>query len=132
MTQVKRFGVSMQADLLRDFDLYIKGKGYPTRSKAIEDIVRDELKKESLVSGRTGMGAVVLVYDHHKREVVARLTDIQHDYSSLVVCNQHVHLDHDNCMEIIVIRGSQKEMQKFTDKMKSQKGVKFASLTVAA
>ncbi len=131
MTKIKRFGVSLNEKLLKDFDSLIKIKGYPTRSKAIEDIIREKLKEDALAKGKKGTGAVILVYDHHRRELIAKLTDIQHDYSSLVICNQHIHLDHHNCMEIIVVRGTREKMQEFTDRLKSQKGVKFGSLTVA-
>ena len=132
MSQVRRFGVSMDRELIGEFDIFVKKKGYPTRSKAIEDIIREELKKDSIESGRTGSGAVVLVYNHHKRELVSTLTDIQHKFNGLVVCNQHVHLDHNICMEVIVVKGRMKEMQNLVDRLKSQKGVKFGSLTVAA
>ncbi|MBN2407640.1 MAG: nickel-responsive transcriptional regulator NikR [Elusimicrobia bacterium] len=132
MAKIKRFGVSLNDEVLKDFDSLIKRKGYPTRSKAIEDIIREELKKESLVSGNKGTGAIMLVYDHHKRELVAKLTDIQHDYHDLVICNQHIHLDHHNCMEVIVIKGNQRQMQELSDELGAQKGVKSATLTIAS
>ena len=118
--------------VVNDFDSFVNRKGYPTRSKAIEDIIREELKRESLIKGHKGTGAIILVYDHHKRELVAKLTDIQHDFHGLVICNQHIHLDHYNCMEIIVVKGSQRQMQELADKLKSQKGVKSASLSIAS
>ena len=111
MSKTVRFGVSIQDDLLSQFDAHISKKGYPTRSKAIEDVIREELKRESLIKGHRGTGSIILVYDHHKRELVAKLTDIQHDFHNLVICNQHIHLDHHNCMEIVVVKGKQKEMQ---------------------
>lgn len=131
MSKVKRFGVSISDDLMQQFDAFVDKKGYPTRSKAIEDIIRESLKKEALKAGKKGTGAIILVYDHHKRELVGKLTDIQHDYHNLVICNQHIHLSHHNCMEIIMVKGSQKQMQGLTDKLKAQKGVKFASLSIA-
>jgi len=132
MTNIKRFGVSIKENLLKEFDAFIRRRKYPTRSKAIEDIIREELKRDSIARGGKGTGAVILVYDHHKRELVSKLTDIQHDFHGMVICNQHIHLDHHNCMEVIVVKGSLKEMQGLADKMKSQKGVKFGSLMVAA
>lgn len=132
MAEVKRFGVSVKEGLLKEFDSLVKRKGYPTRSKAIEDIIREKLKEESLAGGKKGTGAVILVYDHHKRQLVSTLTDIQHDFSGLVICTQHVHLNHHNCMEIIVVRGTQEKMQELADKLRSQKGVKSGSLTVAS
>ena len=88
MGKIVRFGVSIKEDLLQTFDAYVGRKGYPTRSKAIADLVREELKRESLTTGDRGTGAIILVYDHHKRALVSRLTDIQHDYHDLVICNE--------------------------------------------
>ncbi len=131
MSKIKRFGVSISEDLLKEFDTFINKKGYPTRSKAIEDIFRETLKRESIRTGRKGTGAIILVYDHHKRELVSKLTDIQHDFHNLVICNQHIHLDHYNCMEIIVVKGTYKQMQELADKLQSAKGVKHGSLSIA-
>ena len=131
MSKIKRFGVSLSSDLLNQFDAFIQKKGYPTRSKAIEDVMRETLKNESLSLGENGTGAIVIVYDHHKRELVSTLTDIQHDYYNLVICNQHIHLDHHNCMEVIVVKGTYNQMQTLTDKIQSTKGVKSASLNIA-
>jgi CopG family nickel-responsive transcriptional regulator len=131
MHKIKRFGVSILDNLLEQFDSYINKKGYQTRSKAIEDLIREALKKESLRSGKQGSGAIVLVYDHHKRELVSKLTDIQHDYHKLVICNQHVHLEHHNCMEIIVVKGTFAQMQELADTLQSTKGVKSAELSIA-
>lgn len=131
MSKIKRFGVSISEDLLKEFDTFINKKGYPTRSKAIEDIFRETLKKESIRTGKKGTGAIILAYDHHKRELVSKLTDIQHDFHNLVICNQHIHLDHYNCMEIIVVKGTYKQMQELADKLQSAKGVKHGSLSIA-
>jgi CopG family nickel-responsive transcriptional regulator len=132
MSKIKRFSVSIKESLLKDFDSFVKRRKYPTRSKAVEDIIREALKGESFEKGRQGTGAVILVYDHHRRELVSRLTDIQHDFHGHVICNQHIHLDHDNCMEVIVVKGKEGQLRELADKLKSQKGVKFGSLTVVS
>ena len=131
MTDIKRLSVSIKNSLLKDFDSFIKRKKYPTRSKAVEDIIREELKRDSLIKGKKGTGAIVIVYDHHKRELVSRLTDIQHDFHGMVICNQHIHLDHHNCMEVIVVKGNHDQMQALTNKLKAAKGVKYGSLNIA-
>jgi CopG family nickel-responsive transcriptional regulator len=131
MSRIKRFGVSISEDLLKEFDTFINKKGYPTRSKAIEDIFRETLKRESIRTGKKGTGAIILVYDHHKRELVSKLIDIQHDFHNLVICNQHIHLDHYKCMEIIVVKGTYEQMQELADKLQSAKGVKHGSLSIA-
>lgn len=132
MSKITRFGVSVDKDVLNSFDRIIKKKGYPTRSKAIEDLIREELKKESIKKGEKGSGALILVYDHHRRELTGKLTDIQHNYDDIIVCNQHVHLTHHNCMEVIVVKGTNKEMKELSDRLKSCKGVKHVSLTIAS
>ena len=131
MTRIKRFGVSLSSDLLCKFDAYIQKKGYPTRSKAIEDVMIETLKNETLIHGGNGTGAIIIVYDHHKRELVSKLTNIQHDFHDSVICSQHIHLDHHNCMEIIVVKGTFIQMQILTDKIQATKGVKSASLNLA-
>ena len=131
MSKIKRFGVSISSDLLDRFDALIQKKGYPTRSKAIEDVMRETVKNESLSLGKNGTGVIIIVYDHHKRELISKLTNIQHDFHNLVICNQHIHLDHHNCMETIVVKGTYNQMQNLTDKIQSTKGVKSASLSIA-
>ena len=132
MGKIKRFSISIKENLLREFDSYLQRRKYPTRSKAIEDLIRNELKKDVFERGKKGAGALIVVYDHHKRELTAKLTGIQHGFSSIIICSQHVHLDHRNCMEIIVLKGTREDMQELKDKLKTQKGVKFASLNLAA
>ena len=82
-------------------------------------------------SGREVAGAIVLVYDHHRRELVNKLTDTQHDFHEMVISNQHVHLDHHNCLETIVVKGNPKKVEELANKLKSIKGVKYGTLTAA-
>ena len=131
MSKITRFGVSLPDELLQRFDRFLAKKENPTRSKAIADIIREELKKDSLTTGKQGTGAILLVYDHHKRELVNTLTNIQHQFHHMVICNQHIHLDHHDCLEIIVIKGIQNEMVKLTNTLKSVKGVKYGALNIA-
>jgi len=131
MTELKRFSVSLKKNLLEKFDRHIKTKNYPTRSKAISDLICKELVKDEWIKGRMVAGAVILVYDHHRRDIVNKLTDIQHDYHEIIISSQHVHLDHHNCFEIVIVRGQPEKIQSLANKLKSAKGVKFASLTPA-
>ncbi len=131
MAELKRFGISADKYLVEKFDDYVKRRGYSTRSKAIEDIIRDSLKKEAVSADKKANGAIIVVYNHHKRNLVSKIVEIQHGFHGVAICNQHIHLDHNNCMEIIIVKGTGKEMQHLTNKLRSQKGVKFASLTVA-
>jgi len=125
-----RFGVSLEGELLRKFDAFIGSEGYSNRSKAIADLIRKEFVADVFARGGAVAGAVTLVYDHHKREVVNRLLDIQHDHGGIIISSQHVHLDHDNCLEIIAVKGQGAKVRALADSLKSVKGVKHATLSV--
>jgi len=131
MGDLVRFGVSLEKELLAKFDKHIKEKNYPTRSKAIGDLIRENLVKREWIKGKEVVGAITLVYNHHKRELVNRLTDVEHDFRQLIVSSQHIHLDEDNCLEIVVVKGKPKEVDKLAYSLKSTKGVKHGSLTMA-
>ncbi|MFH0774336.1 MAG: nickel-responsive transcriptional regulator NikR [bacterium] len=125
-----RFGVSLEDVLLVNFDDYIKEKGYPTRSKAISDLIREALVKEEWRGQENVAGAVTLIYDHHRRELVNKLTDIQHDFYKIIISSQHAHLDHNNCLEVVVVKGDPEEIKKLANRLKSTKGVKHSVLTM--
>jgi len=126
-----RFGVSIEKGLLAKFDKHIRDENYPTRSKAIGDLIRESLVKKEWIEGREVVGAITLVYNHHKRELVNRLTDVQHDFHQLIISSQHVHLDRDNCVEIVVAEGKPKDVEELAYRLKSTKGVKHGSLSMA-
>ncbi len=131
MSYIVRFGVSLEKELLEKFDILIKEKKYPNRSEAIRDLIRENLVKREWVEGKEVAGAITLVFDHHKRDLVNNLTDIQHDFHTLIISSQHIHLDHDNCLEIIVVRGKPTEVRELADKLKAAKGVKYGFLSIA-
>ena len=131
MSEIVRFGVSLEKELLEKFDILIKEKKYPNRSEAIRDLIRENLVKREWVEGKEVAGAITLVFDHHKRDLVNNLTDIQHDFHQLIISSQHIHLDHDNCFEIIVVRGKPIEVSELADKLRATKGVKYGSLSIA-
>lgn len=130
MKKIKRFGVSIESRLLEQFDSYIAVNDYENRSEAIRDLIRSQLVEEEWAKTNEDVaGAIVIVYDHHKREVVDKLLDIQHDFHEFIISSQHIHLDHDNCLEIIVVRGKMVHVNDLAIKLKSIKGVKHTSLT---
>jgi CopG family nickel-responsive transcriptional regulator len=131
MSEIVRFGVSLEKELLEKFDILIKEKKYPNRSEAIRDLIRENLVRREWVEGKEVAGAITLVFDHHKRDLVNILTDIQHDFHQLIISSQHIHLDHDNCFEIIVVRGKPIEVSELADKLRATKGVKYGSLSIA-
>ncbi len=132
MSNLVRFGVSLEKELLQKFDKRIREKNYTNRSEAIRDLIREDLIKKEWQEGKEVTGSISLVYNHHKRELANFLIDIQHDYHGIILSTQHIHLDHDNCLEIIVIRGKPKEIEDLYGKLKSAKGVKhggFSTMT---
>ncbi|NLH49473.1 MAG: nickel-responsive transcriptional regulator NikR [Myxococcales bacterium] len=130
---VSRIGVSLPPDLLAEFDGYLEGKGYETRSKAIADLMREALLREEWSSGNPEViGAVTIVYDHHTRGLSDRLTEIQHDHFAQIVSTTHIHLDHHRCLEIVVLRGKADEVRRLGDRLISSRGVLNGKLVFAA
>lgn len=127
-----RFGVSLPAKLLEDFDKEITRRGYSNRSEAIRDLIRNELVKNEWEnsSGETA-AAVILVYDHHQRGLTERLTEKQHEYYEYIISTMHSHLDHDNCIEVILLRGKAEMIRKIAENLVSQKHVKLGKFVPA-
>ncbi|MDD5135802.1 MAG: nickel-responsive transcriptional regulator NikR [Candidatus Omnitrophica bacterium] len=132
MTGLVRFGISTEKDLLAKFDRLMNDRGYTNRSKAFSDLVRQELVKREWTEGKEVAGAIIMIYDHHKRELVNKLMDIQHDFNKVIMSTQHIHLDHDNCLEIVAIKGTAVEVQKLADILKSVRGVKHTTLGMSS
>ncbi len=123
--KVVRLGVSLPSDLLRPFDRLVKRRGYQSRSEAIRDLIRKTLIEEEWKESASDVaGTLTLVYDHHNRDLPGRLMDIQHDHHDLVVTTQHVHLDHHNCLEVLVLRGPAREIERLADRIIACNGVK--------
>lgn len=133
MSPLERFGVSMPDDLLRAFDDAIAEAGYTTRSEAVRDMARDYLveRRWEQAEGEV-VGTITLVYDHHVHDVEEALTNIQHDAEAQVVCNTHVHLDHHNCIEVVMVRGDATQIRRLADSMITIRGVKHGKLTCTA
>ena len=131
MHELARIGVAIDADLLEKFDKHIAGRGYTNRSEAFRDLIRESLIRESVAEPDADVvGALTLVYDHHVRQLSDRLNELQHDHHSQVVSTLHVHLDHHNCLEVLVLRGKAAEVQKIADKLISIKGIQHGRLTL--
>ncbi len=130
---LERFGVSMPRELLQDFDRAIGEAGYANRSEALRDIARDYLvRRRWEMPDEEVVGTITLIYDHHVSGVEQKLTEVQHDAQATVVCNTHVHLDHHNCIEVIVVRGDGAEIRRLADTMISLRGVKHGELSCTA
>jgi CopG family nickel-responsive transcriptional regulator len=123
-----RFSVSLDKGLVDEFDRKIKAERCPTRSKAVGDLIRAGFVKTEWQAGTEVAGAIVLVYDHHKRDILQRLTVVQHDCHKVIISTQHVHLDHDNCLEIVAVRGKPDEISAIVTRLRAVKGLKHVSI----
>lgn len=134
MTDLFRFGVSAEEDLLSSFDRLIANQGYGNRSEALRDLMRDALVRsqvEAKAGGKTEvLGSLTLVYDHHARDLADHMADIQHDHHGLVISVLHVHVSHDDCMEVIAMRGRAVEVRTLAEALLSLKGVKHGKLFI--
>jgi CopG family transcriptional regulator, nickel-responsive regulator len=131
-TKLFRFGVSLDKKLLDEFDSLIEKRNYPNRSEAFRDLIRQELVKEEWDEHAEVVGVITLVYDHHIRELVNKLTEIQHGFQKYIISTQHIHLDHDNCLEIIASKGAADKVIGLADTLKSVKGVKHGALSMSS
>jgi CopG family nickel-responsive transcriptional regulator len=132
MSELVRFGVSLEKSLLDRFDLLIREKQYTNRSEALRDLIRRELVQREWQGGSDVAGAITLIYDHHKRDVMSRVTDTQHAFQEVIISTQHIHLDHHNCLEIVAARGKAEEVQRLADALRSIKGVRHATLSMSS
>jgi CopG family nickel-responsive transcriptional regulator len=132
MPKLTRFSVSLDDTLLKKFDSEIGKQAYPTRSKAVTDLIRDFLVKREWATDKEVAAAIIMIFEHHKRNLSQKLTHIQHEFHGLIISTQHVHLDHDNCMEIVIARGRPSQVERLAGMLKATKGVKFASVASAS
>ncbi len=130
MKKLVRFGVSMEQDLLEEFDRLMFNRKYTNRSEALRDLIRDSLIAQEWTEDKETVGTVTIVYDHHVRDLTDKLTEIQHHYHHLVLSSLHVHLDHDHCLEVLVVRGKGSAIKKIADTLIALKGVKHGKLAM--
>ena len=132
MSELVRFGVSLEKTLLDRFDVLIRAKQYTNRSEALRDLIRRELVQQEWKSGSDVVGTITLIYDHHKRDVLIRVMDMQHDFQEAIISTQHIHLDHHNCLEIVAARGKAEEVQRLADALRSIKAVRHVTLSMSS
>jgi CopG family nickel-responsive transcriptional regulator len=129
LSELERFGVSMEDDLLSRFDSLIQERGYNSRSEAIRDLVRRELVAEEWADPQAEViGTITIVYEHHEHELANVLTELQHNHHDSIVCSTHVHLDPHNCLEVIIVRGPSNQVKRIADLLISTRGVKHGQL----
>ncbi len=135
MSQLSRIGVAIDSELLEKFDALIQKKGYTNRSEAFRDLIRDDLVREETASPDADVvGTITLIYDHHVRTLSERLMEIQHQHHHQIVSVLHVHLNHDSCLEVLIVRGRAMDLQMLADLLIATRGVQHGklSMTVAS
>jgi len=128
MSQLSRAGVSLDEDLLKEFDRLITKRGYQNRSEAFRDLIREALLTESIHSNKPAVGTLTLVYDHHVPNLSEKLTETQHSAGAMVLAATHVHLDHHYCLEVIIMKGRSNDIQGIADRMLALRGVELGKL----
>ena len=128
---LKRFTVSMDEKLLTDFDNYISQRKYVNRSEAIRDLIRSVFVEKEWQADKQVVGVISLVYDHHHSNLQEKLTEIQHDYHNQIVSTTHVHMDHYNCLEVVIVKGKAGSVIELADGLRSMKGVRNCNLAMS-
>ena len=132
MTDLARFGISIDQRLLTQFDVLIGEKGYVNRSEAIRDLIRGSLVEAQWNQEEVELvGTVTLVYDHHTRDLADKLTEHQHSHHDAIISSLHVHLDAHNCLEVVVLKGQARVVQRIADELIGTKGVKHGKLVTS-
>ena len=132
MDRTIRFSVSLPEDLLNDLDEKVISRGYSSRSEFIRDLIREKIVEEKWESDKEVIGVLVIVYDHHRRELAQKMIDIQHNHLVNILCTTHIHIDRHNCLETIIIKGRPSEIEKIGLDIGGMKGVKYSRLTRTA
>jgi CopG family nickel-responsive transcriptional regulator len=127
-----RFTISLNEDLAKQFDELIAQKGYQNRSEAVRDMLRNELESARLDRQEAPycVASLSYVYDHHARDLTERLTELQHQHHHIVMSSMHVHLDHDNCMETVILRGATVDVSKFANELMAVREVRHGKVNV--
>ncbi len=126
-----RFGVSLEEDILKALDSFVVENNLPNRSQAIRHLVEKNIAEKKWLCNQMVAGAVVMLYDHHKGDVTNKSNDIQHEYFDLILSSQHFHLNHDNCLEIIAVKGTASSLTELSNKLIGIKGVIHGKLVMS-
>jgi CopG family nickel-responsive transcriptional regulator len=132
MSDLVRATFSLDKHLHDQFERFADERGYQNRSEFLRDLLREHLVQEEWEKDQEALGTITLVYDHHQRQLSAKLTDVQHDHHDIVLATTHVHLNHDLCAETIMLRGQASQIRAMADTMRKQKGVLHATLSMSS
>jgi CopG family transcriptional regulator, nickel-responsive regulator len=133
MEKITRFGVSIEPNLLEKFDRMMKKKGYTNRSEAIRDLIRANIVQEkNTYTNQKGLGTLTILYDHHSGPLTERLLELQHEHYTQILTSTHIHVDHDNCLEVLILQGKIGDIQTLADNIKALKGIKHGELVLTS
>jgi CopG family nickel-responsive transcriptional regulator len=132
MANLVRTGVSLESDLLEKFDSVIAAKGYTNRSEAIRDLIRDFLVVDDTAHNRLVVATLTMIYDHHRPKLADSLIEMQHHAHGKVLAATHVHLDHRNCLEVIIMKGRSADIKQLAETMLSTRGVQHGKLVITS
>lgn len=130
--KIVRFTVSLEESLLNFIDTHLIQNGYVSRSELIRDLIRQKIVEKRWKEGESAIGVLSIIYDHHQKELSDKMVSLQHDKLLNIICNLHIHLNHHDCLEVIIIKGKQEEIEKISIEISGLKGVKYAHLSKMA
>ncbi len=128
---VVRFSVSLEEDLLKELDIYADENNFSNRSQAVRHLIEKNIVEKKWQCNNIVAGAIVMTYDHHKKDIIARSNNIQHDYFDVILSSQHFHLTHEICLEIVAVKGHANTLTDLADKLISIKGIKHGKLIMS-
>ncbi len=125
---LKRFGVSLEAELLKELDKLVETNRFPNRSQAIRFLIKKNIVEKNWVDDQMVAGSIVIIYDHNIKELHKRITGLQHEYHCLILAGQHIHIDDHNCIEVVAVKGKAGRIVNLSNRLKALKGIKHAEL----
>ena len=128
---LKRFTISLDEKLLEKFDDVIRQQQYENRSEAIRDLIRSSFVEEEWQADKDVVGVISMVYDHHQPKLQEKVTEIQHDYHHQIVSATHIHMDHHNCLEVVIVKGTAGSVNELADRLRAQRGVRNCKLAMS-
>ncbi|MFA5817862.1 MAG: nickel-responsive transcriptional regulator NikR [Bacteroidales bacterium] len=128
---VVRFSISLEEELLKEMDLYVDDNNFANRSQALRHLIEKNIVEKKWQCNNVVAGAIVMIYDHHKKDILSKSNEIQHNYYDVILSAQHYHLSHEICLEIIAVKGVAKKLTELSDKLISIKGIKHGKLIMS-
>ena len=128
---VTRFSVSLEEELLNELDQFSNDNGFPNRSQALRHLIEKNIVQEKWQCNNLVAGAIVMTFDHNKKDITTILNDIQHKYFDVILSSQHYHLNHDVCLDIVAVKGTANRLTELSDRLISTKGIKYGKLIMS-